>query len=425
MDGFTLKLKEGVRLSAFDDGSEKKSYLISCGERNWKVSQIIYYIALEMNEIHSTGELCRCLKENHSIDLSVEKMEQVLEQIFIQNGLLEGTTAVTKRKRNKMIWGRITLFPSNVISRIKIFKFLFEKKCIYFCGSIVLIWMLYLLLCNSNDQVINELMGMHFTNIVICYGFVFFAGLIHEFGHSTAAMQNGSKPGRIGAGIYFIMPVLFSDVSDVWKLKRPERVIVDLGGIYLQGIFLVFVYFINIYCIHNYLLNIGILISGFQIVSNLNPFIKLDGYWILADYMGVSEIKEIVLHTWNALFCKMIGKTHKYERVSRDKEIVIYLYSACTLFFYVYFIKFFIRSAIAAYFNFRNDIMHICQNSDILRKATIYGAVQYLSSRATSFVVLIFMIRLLMYGISGLIKKYNSVRRKKVVSRKEEMEEKD
>lgn len=46
------------------------------------------------------------------------------------------------------------------------------------------------------------------------------------------------------------------------------------------------------------LLNMGIVLSSFEIIANLNPFIKLDGYWVLVDYLGVSEIRGTVTELW-------------------------------------------------------------------------------------------------------------------------------
>lgn len=394
-------VKQGVTTSLFDDGNANtgqiNTYLICYGSRYWKVSEMIYQILMCMGEPKTITQIREQMIEEYSVEFSEDKLQQIIDVAFVNNGLLEGTESVNPKKKNKHIWGKITLFKSGFIKRFSVLKFFFQRKFLFTCGGIALIWMLYILATYSNSAVIHELVSMKLSDVVLCYVFIVMAGIVHEYGHSVAAMSFGGNPGRIGVGVYIIMPVMFSDVTDVWRLERGKRVIVDLGGIYFQGIFLAICYFLNLLFVHHYIWNIAILLSGFQILSNLNPFIKLDGYWILADYLGVAEIKDSVFQAWKQLLFRK-RNTSKTELLTKNKKRIIYIYTVFTGCFYAYFIKMLVQSLVMAVTKFRADIITLHQVSIEGEAFTINNVINYVADRISSFIVLIFFVRII-YGI--------------------------
>ena len=61
-------------------------------------------------------------------------------------------------------------------------------------------------------------------------------GFFHELGHATAARYGGATPGVMGVGIYLMMPVFYTDVTDSYRLGRRGRLRTDLGGLYFNAI---------------------------------------------------------------------------------------------------------------------------------------------------------------------------------------------
>ena len=196
--------------------------------------------------------------ENYQLKIDESALEELINKAFMKNGILEGTTADEPPKNNKMLWGRITLFSPKIVEHFRFLTAFYKKICFGIFCSIVVLWMLYICITISNQEIINKFFSLNVKDIVLCYLFIFLAGLVHEFGHSAALMSYNGKPGRIGIAVYFIMPVLFSNVSSAWKLKRSQRTLIDLGGMYLQGVFLVFVYLVNTITFKNNIIYIGV-----------------------------------------------------------------------------------------------------------------------------------------------------------------------
>lgn len=109
--------------------------------------------------------------------------------------------------------------------------------------------------------------------------------IVHEFGHAAACARCGVSPGRIGLGLYLVFPVAFSDVTNAWRLERMDRVLVNVGGIYLQGGFLIAVNLANWRGGLGDLSTFNLL-SVFLMLHALNPCFRSDGFWLLADLSG-------------------------------------------------------------------------------------------------------------------------------------------
>ncbi len=111
----------------------------------------------------------------------------------------------------------------------------------------------------------------------------------HEFGHAAAARYSGARPGVIGIGVYLLWPVFFNDLNDSYRLDRRGRLRCDLGGVYFNGVFAV-------------VLGVAYAVTGIEvllltaavqhvaILQQFLPFVRLDGYYIVSDLVGVPDL---------------------------------------------------------------------------------------------------------------------------------------
>ena len=56
--------------------------------------------------------------------------------------------------------------------------------------------------------------------------FMVVSSLFHELGHASACKHFGIRHGGIGFGLSLNFPVLYTDVTEVWRLRRADRCIV-------------------------------------------------------------------------------------------------------------------------------------------------------------------------------------------------------
>jgi putative peptide zinc metalloprotease protein len=111
----------------------------------------------------------------------------------------------------------------------------------------------------------------------------------HELGHAAACRYSGAKPGAMGVGLYLVWPAFYTDVSDAYRLSRGGRLRVDLGGLYFNAIFAVAALAAWMATRWEALL-VVIALQGLQMLRQLIPLVRLDGYHILADLTGVPDL---------------------------------------------------------------------------------------------------------------------------------------
>jgi putative peptide zinc metalloprotease protein len=115
------------------------------------------------------------------------------------------------------------------------------------------------------------------------------AAVIHELGHATACRYGGARPGVIGAGVYLVFPAFFTNVTDSYRLGRAGRIRTDLGGLYFNCLCLIGLG--GTYLLTEqgfFLLAAGLM--HFQMIQQLVPTLRFDGYFVLADIAGVPDL---------------------------------------------------------------------------------------------------------------------------------------
>ncbi len=113
----------------------------------------------------------------------------------------------------------------------------------------------------------------------------------HELGHAAAARYYQLAPGPIGFAVYLLYPAFYSDVSAAWRLPRGQRGVIDLGGAYFQSLFALgcgLLYSVTGWSF--FVQSIGLI--GLSLLFALNPVFKFDGYWLLSDALGVTNLAQ-------------------------------------------------------------------------------------------------------------------------------------
>lgn len=111
----------------------------------------------------------------------------------------------------------------------------------------------------------------------------------HEFGHAAAARRGGATPGVMGAGIYLVWPAFYTDVTDSYRLGRGGRVLTDLGGLYFNAIVAVATAGVWWFTQWDAVLLV-VAAQILQMVRQLTPLVRFDGYHVLADVTGVPDL---------------------------------------------------------------------------------------------------------------------------------------
>jgi multidrug efflux pump subunit AcrA (membrane-fusion protein) len=118
----------------------------------------------------------------------------------------------------------------------------------------------------------------------------------HEFAHGLTCKRHGGDVHEVGFLLVFFTPCFYCNVSDAWLFKeKSRRLWVTLAG----GYFELFLWALAVFVwrlttpdsLVNYLAFIVLSASGVQTLFNFNPLLKLDGYYLLSDWMEVPNLQ--------------------------------------------------------------------------------------------------------------------------------------
>lgn len=129
----------------------------------------------------------------------------------------------------------------------------------------------------------------HPALFLLAFGLVVVSAAFHECGHATACTVGGGKPGRMGAGIYLAWPAFYTDVTDVYRLDKKARLRTDLGGVYFSCLLVLALGAIYSATRFEPLLLIAFLMQ-IEVVHQMLPFLRLDGYYVVSDLVGVPDL---------------------------------------------------------------------------------------------------------------------------------------
>jgi putative peptide zinc metalloprotease protein len=132
--------------------------------------------------------------------------------------------------------------------------------------------------------------------------------VIHEFGHGLSCKAFGGESHEMGVLLMCLSPALYCNVTDAWTLAdKWKRIVISFAGIYVELVIAAVATFVWWYTpqfptTNNIALCVMVLCSVSTVVFNANPLMKFDGYYILADWLEVPNLREKANRYVNNLF---------------------------------------------------------------------------------------------------------------------------
>jgi putative peptide zinc metalloprotease protein len=329
-------LSEHIRFTELTDtefilsNTQNKHYL--------KINIDVYRLLKLIDGVRNLDEIEKMYESQYNKQIPAEYIDQLLTENLSQYGLLKGyddkIKPVSKPDYLKLSF---IIFNKNLVSKVVgYFSPLFKKKIFLFFLPVLFAVSISILLKN-----IDLYRSFDVRTVMMLFFIIEFVSVtFHEIGHASAAHYFGAEHGGIGGGFYLFRPVYYADVTDIWKLKKNERIIVNLSGIYFELIFCCGLLLIG-YFLNWYILTATAFFVMISALFNLNPFMRSDGYWVLSDLTDTPNLASRSRKKVQQFFFDLFQKK-KINRKCTDIYLIIYgsvRISFLTLFLYYTLIK--------------------------------------------------------------------------------------
>lgn len=320
-----------------------------------------YFITQILNGEKSYQEIIEEFEKKFNVKLNLPTLEKFIQQLK-RFGFLEGE--VSDRELSKLgVKPEKTLLKKILFLKIKAFnpdKFLdkllkktrfFYSRGFLFFSLLIIFLALVVTISNWADLGYSFNKLFHLTTIVKLWLAIFLIAIVHELGHALTCKYFGGEVHEMGFLLIYFQPAFFTNVSDAWLFKeRKKKLLVSWAGIYIH-LFLwacatLMWRVTDLEIQFNSFLFVIMIVSGVLIVFNFNPLIKLDGYYLLSDWLEIPNLRKKAFRYLGSLLKNKILKVgEKAAEVSKREKKIYPLYGSLSLLYSFALILYFFTKA--------------------------------------------------------------------------------
>lgn len=167
-------------------------------------------------------------------------------------------------------------------------------------------------------------------------------GTIHELGHGLTLKHFGGEVRQVGFLLFYLTPAFYCDVSDSYLLtSRKERLWITFAGVYSELILCsiaTFVWFFAVpgTLIYDFAFQVILFTGISSFLINMNPLIKLDGYYALMDSLEIPELREESFEYIGRKIKSLFGlEVEEMEGMTRRKRRIFWIYGVLAILYTV------------------------------------------------------------------------------------------
>jgi putative peptide zinc metalloprotease protein len=138
----------------------------------------------------------------------------------------------------------------------------------------------------------------NFKTVIYLWAALGVVKVIHEFGHGLSCRMFGGEVHEMGFLFLCLSPCMYCNVSDAWTLPNKwKRIIISGAGIYVELMIAALATFVwwnsPSHPFINYMaLSLMVVCSVSTVFFNGNPLMRYDGYYVLADWLEIPNLRD-------------------------------------------------------------------------------------------------------------------------------------
>jgi putative peptide zinc metalloprotease protein len=301
----TPRLAEGTELIGEYQGSgfQEPRYIVRRADGQViQLPRLLYLLAANLDGQRDLAQLADQLTAEFGKVVSAKQVSYLIDNrlrpvgiVATDPGLADaGAAPVMKLKSDPLLAlkFRVGVVSERMVWRIAgVFGPMFWSPVIFAGLALFVMLDVAIIIGGGLGQVVPSALALVYepTLTLLVLGMVFASAVFHECGHVAACRYGGARPGKMGFGLYLVWPALYSTVTDSYRLSRAGRLRTDLGGVYFNAVFMAGMSLAYLATGSPWLL-VTIVLLHVETATQFLPVIRMDGYYILSDLIGVPDL---------------------------------------------------------------------------------------------------------------------------------------
>ena len=257
-----------------------------------QLSRLLFLVANAADGARNHAQIAERVSEEFGRSVSADNIETLVGKLRGLGVLAQADGTSPEAAKSDLLLGlklRTSVIPARwTRSVVRVFHPLFWPVVVGVVGVGFLAFDVWLFFVHGMGESLRSSAQQPLVFLLVAVLVVFSAGF-HELGHAAGCAYGGAQPGEMGAGVYVAWPAFYTDVTDAYRLNRVGRLRTDLGGVYFNA--LVVLALAGAYAGTGYEpLLLVCFVLQVQIVQQMLPLLRLDGYYVLSDAVGVPDL---------------------------------------------------------------------------------------------------------------------------------------
>ncbi|MCU1591957.1 MAG: hypothetical protein JWP11_3213 [Frankiales bacterium] len=290
------RLADGVHLLGeyAGTGYVEPQYLAArTGGQQIQLSKLLHLVADECDGTSSYDDIARRVSESYGKSVSADNVRTLVDDKLRPLGVLADPAGNSPEvEESDPLLGlklrREVLHPRTVQALAKLATPVFWPPMVLaVLGALAFVdyWLFFV---HGLGQGLRASV-QHPAVFLLVVGVVVVSAALHELGHAAACSYGGAKPGGMGMGIYIVWPAFYTDVTDAYQLDRRGRLRTELGGVYVNAMVVLVIAGVHAVTHFEPLILLMFLLQV-QVLQQMLPFLRLDGYYVVSDLVGVPDL---------------------------------------------------------------------------------------------------------------------------------------
>ena len=279
-------------------GFAEQQWLVRRDEKFVQLTELLYRIAEHADGSRGLDEIAAAVTDATEWLVTADNVRELIAARLIPLGLIVDSTgrAAVERPRGLTadasqalgLRTRLRVIRSGTIDRFaRVLQYLFVPPVLITLLAVAVAAHYWVYRVNGLTGAFIDALYTP-TSLLVILGVALAGAVFHEFGHASALRYGGGRARSMGAGLYLIFPAFYTDVTDSYRLGRWGRVRTGLGGPYFHLLFATALIAISAAFGFEFLL-LAVVLINVEVLRQFVPFVRLDGYWVLADLTGVPD----------------------------------------------------------------------------------------------------------------------------------------
>src|SRR6058998_59056 len=305
--------------------------------RFFRLREAEYTVARRLDGTQPLESVAEQIGAELGVEATAETLAPFVEQLR-RGGLLEGSNgaapgAPARRPlvQGNLLWLRFRAFdPDRLLDWLvgKV-RFCFTPGLVVGSAALIL-WALGVVLFRRDEIGADLVRLWSFDNVLLAWLAIFFVTTLHEFAHGLTCKHFGGRVHELGFLLIYLQPAFYCNVSDAWLFpEKSKRLWVTAAGAYFELFLWALATLVwrvtDPATTLNYLALVVVVTSGIKTQFNLNPLIKLDGYYLLSDWLDVPNLRRRAFAYLRARVTSAFGQTVEWLKTTTPRERWIYL----------------------------------------------------------------------------------------------------